>query len=432
MAAMGDTAALPVSDVSAQRAVSTPSDVPSRSAKVTKASATPLDDLPVEILMKIASFLDYQSLFSLERVSRRCRDAVVLHFGRLSFFSVREIGKYCFVTDPQWNVLSRPQKVTLLSRLTALRELEVHVSDGGNGQWLLKALITASTGWSRLEKLVLDLRRDKLDPKLVGKLCSNLTGLTDIAFLNGATNPIMDAILSASPRNLRGMEFWNNDFMFPKAVAEDLCFSFHLERLTLGLEDRVSSYFPPDGNYHLRHLTLLNCKVTSWDLEWLTELHPDLESFRLDGCGEDSRAGGTEYDRLTPTGLAHLGELPELRSLVLVDIPSVTDWALDQLSKAPLTDLLLGGYVPQFWKSVTPEGLYQVMQSCPALTTVKLWDAKDPKEAIKTISCRSGVTKPELMQMFRDRIWSGHGQGMKFCRFRAPPVVKTQETKGCL
>ena len=429
MAAIGDTAALPVSDVSAQRAVSTPSGVPARSAKMTKASTTLLDSLPVEIMMEIASFLDYQSLFSLERVSGRCRDAVVLHFGRLRVFSVSEVGKYCPVTDPQWNVLRRPQKVTLLSRLTALRELEVHVSDGGNGQWLLKALITASTGWSRLEKLVLDLRRDKLDPKLVGKLCSNLTGLTDITFLNGVTDWMLDAILSAPPRNLHGMEFWNTLFMYPEAMADALghTSNFTLERLTIGGRFDMDSYFPDGGLPDLRDLTLIDSQLTNWDLEWVAERHPKLKSVRLDGYEKRPRLVGIKYDDLAPTGLVHLCKLPKLRSLILLDIPGVSDWALDQLSKTPLTDLVLGGYSPQFWQSVSPEGLYRLTRGCPALTTVKLWDENEEEEAVKPIS--SGVTKRELLQMLRDHIWSGHGPGMKICRFMAPLGSEVQETK---
>ena len=41
---------------------------------------TRLDSLPPELLTKVASFLDCKSLICLERVSRRCRDAVALSY----------------------------------------------------------------------------------------------------------------------------------------------------------------------------------------------------------------------------------------------------------------------------------------------------------------------------------------------------------------
>ena len=77
-----------------------------------------LYDLPVELLVEVAFWLDIRSLLNLERVSRRCRDAVALHLSRLNRFRVGGA------------VLSGAELSSLLPRLRALRQLHVLLAAG--------------------------------------------------------------------------------------------------------------------------------------------------------------------------------------------------------------------------------------------------------------------------------------------------------------
>ena len=74
--------------------------------------AASLDDLPVEILVEIASSLGCWSLLSLERVSERCRDVVALHLGQLKKVNIIEGD----LATPEWKKLSRSQKVAFSVR----------------------------------------------------------------------------------------------------------------------------------------------------------------------------------------------------------------------------------------------------------------------------------------------------------------------------
>ena len=190
MAAVSDVAAL---------------DMPVRPIDVENPAppTTLLDGLSVDILTKIASSLDYRSLFNLERVSEKCQHAVVLHFGRKSSFTL--VSGSFQDNDSEWKRLRPEQKVTLLSRLTGLRELDLTLFERRAGQQLLNWMVTASTGWLQLEKLTLELYiNGKLDPTLVGQLCSNCTRLTDVTLKYGAmTDAMVKAVLTARHGELR-------------------------------------------------------------------------------------------------------------------------------------------------------------------------------------------------------------------------------------
>ena len=176
---IGDVMAA-VRDVTALTSSLALSDSPVRPSDVEIRPAASLDDLPVEILMEIASSLDYRSLLSLERLSERCRHAVALHLGQVKVFNIKEnmitedeadedeedeVAITKDGVDPNWKKLSHAQKERLLSRLTGLRELRVDVINRIRGrtayscsQWLhtaaagvvgdrLNWLATAGRSW---------------------------------------------------------------------------------------------------------------------------------------------------------------------------------------------------------------------------------------------------------------------------------------------
>ena len=179
-------------------------------------------------------------------------------------------------------------------------------------------------------------------------------------------------------------------------LSSDL--GYHLPPVGLPAVSSVLDCLPPDGLPALRHLSLVKCTLTEADLAGVVERQPGLESLSLEGCdGED----------LTPAGLALLGRLPAFRSLVLwwdgcTDV--LSDWVLDQLSRAPLTELVMGGSPLDLWSRITAEGLLRLIRSCPGLRWVTLWKEKDPyetedpEETIKTIDCRSDAGKRELIR----------------------------------
>ena len=192
-------------------------------------------------------------------------------------------------------------------RLTGLRELYVYSSEYREEQWLLESLVTASTGWSQLEKLTL--------------------------------------------------EWWKEGY----------------------------EYDP--------------------ERPWLTHMVV---------CGLQN-------------DLALLGKLPSLRSLTLVNVPDIHDWLLEQLSKAPLTELTLGGdwdddelLLYNFWEDITPEGLVRLARNCPALRWATLWDNRYPGEPKRTIDCQTELGKQELIRMFADHLsrefWSW------YCRLGGAPA----------
>ena len=394
------------------------SDVMSRRHPSTR-PATSLDVLPVEILMEIASSLDCRSLLSLEHVSERCRDAVALHFGRKSYFYIGDYGEK-YTEDPEWGLLNHAQKVALLSRLTGLREvfvsrtgvtqwllepsvsqwllepsvsqwlLEPSVSqwllETSVSQWLLEPMVAASTGWSRLEKLTLYWRRYELDPTLLGQLCANCPRLTDVT-LHGATQQALEAVLTARHGELRRLEVGGSDVKLFGRLTDALAGCVRLESLSVRGMRSVLDRLPADGLPPLRHLSLSDCNLRDSVLACVLERQPGLETVCLEHCG----------DWLTQNGLALLGRLPALSSLTLRvrTLPRVSDWLLEQLSAAPLTELTLVGV-----SGFTAEGLLGLTRSCPALKWVTLWDTKEPK---RPIDCRSDAGKQELIWMFEER-----------------------------
>ena len=261
-----------VSDVMALTSSLALSETPVRPSDVETPPATSLDDLPLEILMEIASSLDCRSLLSLERVSERCRDAVALHLERVNVFNIKEEGnssdRSLYLLDAEWRELSRPQRVTLLSRLSGLRELCVFErrTPSDEVQWLLERLVAVSTGWSRLEKLTLYWWGSEPDPSLLGQLCSNCTRLSDVS-LQFPTQPAVEAVLAARHRELRRLELVGNDVPADR-LAAGLSDCVRLETLHMkGIRGNiVTACLPLDGLPALRHLSLTDCDLTDSDL----------------------------------------------------------------------------------------------------------------------------------------------------------------------
>ena len=400
-----------------------PLDTPVRPSDVVAPPAASLDDLPLEILMEIASSLDCWSLLSLERVSERCREAVALHLGRVNVFKVSEYGDDLDSVS-EWTMLSRAHKVTHLSRLTGLRRVYVYVTRSGDGRWLLEALVTASTGWSRLEKLSLNWLCDQPDPILLGQLCSNCTRLTDVTLSNGVSDQVVEAVLTARHGQLRRLGLQWANTMHPDRLAASLAGCVRLESLTLRDVRSVINCLPSDGLPALRHLSLTNCRLTDSDLAWLVERQPCIDSVAL------VYSGG---NHLTQDGLAMLGRLPALRSVRLECISGVSDVVLDQLSRAPLTELQLGFdqmfLLHETLESVTltAAGLLRLTRNCPALRWVTLWEEGDPEDTKRTVdSCRSSVGTQELLRIFGNHIKIVYGSIRKYCHLSAAPPGKRQ------
>ena len=110
--------------------------------------AVSLNELPLELLVEVAFWLDLRSLLSLERVSARCRSAVALHLARLSRFRVGSA------------VLDDAELAELLPRLTALRELHVRLSSGGAAPGeLMDTLVVRKRYAAGMRALLEGLRR---------------------------------------------------------------------------------------------------------------------------------------------------------------------------------------------------------------------------------------------------------------------------------
>ena len=299
--------------------------------------------------------------------------------------------------------------MTLLSRLTGLRELCVAVSRTGEKQWLLEPLVAASTGWSRLEKLTLDWWRNKLDPALLGQLCSNCPRLTDVT-LHGATQQALEAVLTARHGELRRLEVGGSDVKLFGRLTDALAGCVRLESLSVRGMSSVVDRLPADGLPALRHLSLSEYHLTDSSLTCVVERQPGLETVCLALCGH----------HLSQRGLALLGRLPALSSLTLHMVPGVSDWLLDQLSQTPLTELLLGG-VGWFWASITAEGLHRLVRSCPALRWATLWDKYRPEETTQTVDCRANVGKREMVRMFEEHRTC---DSFMHCRLSGAPADK--------
>ena len=144
------------------------------------------------------------------------------------------------------------------------------------------------------------------------------------------------------------------------------------------------------------------------------ERQPGLETASL------NRHDGAD---LTQKGLALLGRLPALRSVTLLDVRGVSDWLLEQLSKAPLAELTLGSYMlRRFWGSITAEGLLRLTRSRPALRSATLWDENDPEATKRTLDPRSELEKPELIRIVED-LRKREYSSMR-CRLGGPPADK--------
>ena len=452
-----------VSDVTTLGASVRPSD-----AETPPAAA--LDGLPVKILAKIASSLNCRALLSLEDVSEKCRHAVTLRLGNVNVFKINEGNDNDFEDQSdegsdedseggdndfeslsgegsdedsespmviradramhdddfssEWELLSCSQKESILSRLTGLRELYVNVSEVGDAEWLLEALVAASTGWSQLEKLSLEWCDEdaddstvSLDPTLLGQLCSNCTRLTDVALDACVTDRVVEAVLETRHGELRSLELVLMDALSQDRLSAGLASCVRLERLLMCELSMVSNCLPLGGLPALRHLILKSCTTSDADLALLVERQPGLESVHLHGCHGDD---------LTRDGLALLGRLPALRSLVLSSVDVVSDWLLDQLSQAPLTELVLAELDRSFWAFITAKGLLRLSQSCPALRWVTLWKEGSEKrsgDAIKIVDCRSAEAKRDLPRMFKKVIKSNEFCS-KVCRLSADPPGK--------
>ena len=330
-------------------------------------------------------------------MSERCRDAVTLHLVQKSVFSIDEDGDgrdgSACLPNPEWKLLSRSQKETLLSRLTGLRELHVFVAETGDGpEELMDVLLDVSTVWSRLEKLTLDWRRSMQDPDLLGPIFSHCTRLTDVTMKYIFTNQSVEGLLISLHRQLLKLELeFESDMMADRLAC---CFSGAVvESLSVHGLSSLVAIMAPHGLPKLRHLSLTGCEFPKYGLTWLAEDLPRLESLSLVDCYADKLS-----DELSEDSLKLLGQLPTLRSLRLQDIPDVSDSVLDHLSKAPLTELLLAGRQSEFWDSITAEGLLRLTSSCSALRWVTLWVDGEPQETTRTIDCRSDNGKQELLK----------------------------------
>ena len=144
----------------------------------TSAPAASLDRLPVELLMEVASRLDWRSMLCLERVSDRCGAAVDLHLGRLRTFRVTE-------DDLGRPAPSEAELVALLSRLTALRQLYLDLSyDRLKPREVERAVVAASRRWPRLERLTMHWGAHRLSLSVLRGICDNCPPLTDVTLLN--------------------------------------------------------------------------------------------------------------------------------------------------------------------------------------------------------------------------------------------------------
>ena len=396
-------------------------------------AAASLDRLPLELLIEVASWLDWRSLRSLERVSARCWDAVELHLGRLRVFRVTRAALGS--TAPAGTELA-----ALLSRLTALRHLYVQLVSGWMASAeLLQALVDASPSWRRLERLELHWTTHGLEPELLRQICANCARLTDVTLARGAGDAAVEAVLAARPGlralrvtgsfpgrfrgwlvlqlpaellrlafdcqglrsaavadlahcgELRSLELLRAHAVRPEHLAAGLSGCPRLERLTLtGRDASVSDCLPPGGLPALRHLQLPDCHLTDADLRRLLDQLPHLESVSLSRC-----SGPTQH------GLALLGRLPALSSLDLVGTDGVSDWTLASLCAAPLRELQLGDGGVAFSAAVSPEGLLALHQGCPTLRRLTLWA---DSELAEQVECGPGVDERRLLRWLRARV----------------------------
>ena len=373
-----------------------PSDAETERNRGATSPSASLNDLPVEILMQIASSLDYWSLLSLEHVSERCRDAVVLHFSLVRVLDMA-FDKSGSFRDSEWMSLSRAQKALLLSRLTGLCELYVYVSNCGDVQWLLEAMLTASTGWSRLERMRLSLCRDvKFDATVLGQICSNCPRLTYVSFCLSATDEAVEAVLKARHGELHSLDLDDISTLLPGRLAAALSDCIRLERLRLKNVISVVGCLPSGGLCALRRLGLTDCCLTDADVAWLAERQPDLEMLILNGCAGLCRRCGESsgIDSVTRSGLQQLGRLTALRYLTLEYVTGLSDELLRLLSKMPLKALRVKGW-PEIWDHVSAWGLYRLTQESPFLRLVTLSNEYDPSDKDTTIDCMSRVLKKQ-------------------------------------
>ena len=388
------------------------SDVEIRRDRGATPPSVSLDDLPVEILMQVASSLDYSSLLSLERVSERCRAAVAVPFRRVTVFDIVEDTDKIMDADialsSEWTNLSRAQKALLLSRLTALCELGVYVGDVGEMQWILEAMLAASTGWSWLKKLTLYGYAEELVPALLGQICSNCTRLTDVTLHECVSDEVVEAMLTARRGELRSLELEQTFDPLPDRLVANLVGCIRLERLCLYPVNSVINRLPPEGLPMLRHLDLTDCCLTNDDLTWLVERQPDLETLIVNGCGRSCRRceGDSDINNVTPSGLEQLCRLTTLTSLTLEYVTGLSDELLRLLSKMPLTLLHLDLW-PSFWEHVTAAGLYRFAQESRFLRWVTLTKDYEPSDEDRTIDCRSRfMRKQDLLRILEEHITS--------------------------
>ena len=421
-----------------------PSDVENWLDRSVKPSAASLDDLPVEILMQVASSLDYSSLLSLECVSERCRVAVALHFRRVSVFDIVEdreelLDLYIGGLSSKRLNLSRAQSALILSRLTALHELGVYVGDFGGMQWVLEAMLAASTGWSWLKKLtVLCCYAEELDPTLLGQICSNCTRLTDVTLHECVSDKVVEAVLTARRGELRSLTLEHEDnplcsdaLTLPDCLAACLADCIRLERLHLEPAGRMLNHLPPEGLPALRHLSLMECCLCDTDLTWLAERQPGLETLILSSCAGCNRCfRDPDMGRVTSRSLAQLGRLTALTSLALEYVLGVSDELLRQLSKMSLTELELKGS-PYFWEDVTAGGLYRLTRGNPFLRWVTLTQDDHPLNEDRTIDCRSRfVREQDLLRILEEHITSDCD--LVCCHFSGGSSVGVDKSKNFL
>ena len=257
--------------------------------------------------------------------------------------------------------------------------------------------------------------RNVPDPTLLFKLCTNCARLTDVS-LYDATPQAMEAVLAARHRELRRLELGSVYYITPDRLAARIEGCVRLESLSLKGIRPVGDCLPRGGLAALRHFSLANCDLTDTDLVLLVERQPGLETVNLAEC---------RGYYLSQSGLEPLCRLPVLRSLTLVNVLGVSDWLLEQLSKAPLTELTLGGdrvnvdwRLVNFWRDVTAEGLLRLTKNCPALRWATLWDKCKP-ETKRTLECQTEMGKQELIRIFEEHRTR---DSFMYCRLGGAPA----------
>ena len=391
-----------------------------------------LDQLPMELVLEVASHLDLPSILRLEQVSSRYRDAAPL---------LRQQLRVLRVGERAGGRITSKELLELLPQLLGLRELQVRALSWRD---LLEALVTASRHWPNLETLLVMNSPDI--HQLLVQLCKNCSRLTDVTLHGNFSNRDMERIVAALPAvrafGVHAFGALSGSFL-PQLPAELRHLTVACTTLTLRakvielrrygqlrslkLSCRVQAVAPAhlaaglsgcgqlcsltvDASAlsqqclsnlpQLRHLDVIGPVQTDTELNsllsMLPSVTPGLESLSL-----------SDWLRLTPEGLAMgmrtLSSLPSLRSLKLTGIPSVCDRALTELRSHSLQQLYLSGPILMWLHyrcSLTATGLLAGVNNCGSLETLTLCVGTREER----IACHSGARERGLLEKIQAAI----------------------------